>query len=788
MTSVNNKAKKGKRVLKASYRKAFIYLGITIGCLLLSYLIYVITYRPLLTETMADEIAYASFLSQHGSHSFAEGWTSTKPFFPLSTRFFLSFFIGNATHWKGAYLGAVSVVYLIYAVNYSFFAYSLKLKKLAYNIVLAIAGTALGLIGLLLTYRCNYLLSYLSIIFLIAGAISAAIRIKTSAGIKVAIINICILPIIALVIYTLVLKSKYDFTLASPFENLSKEYNKANAIDTLSGLADYLKTNNINAVYSYADVTNSIYVLSGGEVVSATVSDGADLYYENKPDRPQNLDSYVDENSTPFYLVCDTDSEYSSLPAFKYSQTSYQDDYYKVYSFPGIDFLNNEALHTDLDNLEYNEYNAVFLSSYDITTYSTELYNYYTGLESYVVQVPLGSDRNGMYSKYMFDLIFSHEDANPPLVFWGVDPYLIRQAYASEEEYLQAIDGMCSIIESHPDTNFVLTFPYYYIGHYSEYTDEDLQAMTDSYEIMYDKLSECDNADLEYPGAERWLYANPYVYRDDSDIALKSDGPSDKILSSLMASKYNMDKDTFTESLTKLTNAVKSGEDILPHTNLEDKTFLIFGDSIFGNYLDDTSIQNVVGDFGGAQIICKAVGGSNISYTGNAETDGYSFYVKTFYDPDSLVSEVEAQANPDNDLVVFIAFGLNDYFNAVPVDNSKDKYDISSFGGALRDTIEKVNDKFHPSQIVLVSAGFVGDKEQGRLPYQDGGKPLTDYQNKTKEVAEEYNCLLFDFKTDAGITQETFESMYSDDLIHYNEDGRLVAGINLMNFLKENLY
>ena len=105
---------------------------------------------------MLDELSFVRYLVLHGSHDFAEGWISTKPFVPLSTRYFLTYYYTDFSTWKDALLSSVSAVYAIFAVSYLFLVTSLHAKKIYTYIIASIPGVILAVIGLKATYDCAY--------------------------------------------------------------------------------------------------------------------------------------------------------------------------------------------------------------------------------------------------------------------------------------------------------------------------------------------------------------------------------------------------------------------------------------------------------------------------------------------------------------------------------------------------------------------------------------------------------------------------------------------------------
>ena len=132
------KSTSSKRRKKSGKENSNIYLSILFTLLffifpvlglLIPYLVFRSNFAPVLTQKMADELVFVKYLVDHNSHTFAEGWISTKPFVPLSTRFFLTYYLTDYSTWKDALLKSVTSVYLLFCASYLFFVTSLHAKK-----------------------------------------------------------------------------------------------------------------------------------------------------------------------------------------------------------------------------------------------------------------------------------------------------------------------------------------------------------------------------------------------------------------------------------------------------------------------------------------------------------------------------------------------------------------------------------------------------------------------------------------------------------------------------------
>lgn len=145
--------------------------------------------------------------------------------------------------------------------------------------------------------------------------------------------------------------------------------------------------------------------------------------------------------------------------------------------------------------------------------------------------------------------------------------------------------------------------------------------------------------------------------------------------------------------------------------------------------------------------------------------------------------EEHAKALADADVkfckIVFIEFGTNDYFEAVPLDDEKDKYNVNTYGGALRTVLENVQAGMPDARIVLIT-----------IPYNSvktNGPKLQEYVFKELEIASEYEVEVINNYELSGICEANY-SDYLYDGVHPNEKGIEVLSepiIDLINEMKE---
>ena len=102
--------------------------------------------------------------------------------------------------------------------------------------------------------------------------------------------------------------------------------------------------------------------------------------------------------------------------------------------------------------------------------------------------------------------------------------------------------------------------------------------------------------------------------------------------------------------------------------------------------------------------------------------------------------------------IVTIAYGSNDYTGDIPLDNQDNSHDVGSFAGAIRYSVEKLLGAYPHLKIFICGqvfrfwidskTGEVTNTSDTRL--NANGDKLTDFIEKTEEVAKEYHIPFID--------------------------------------------
>ena len=240
-------------------------------------------------------------------------------------------------------------------------------------------------------------------------------------------------------------------------------------------------------------------------------------------------------------------------------------------------------------------------------------------------------------------------------------------------------------------------------------------------------------------------------------------------------------------------------------------SMVVLGDSCFGNIRDDTSITAKLSEKLGIPVYNGAFGGtcaakrdaqSNLDYSldslslavlsasiaaddfGPQQTMRTQALASRYFD-----EAVDALEQVDFKTVdtVFFAYGTNDFYGGVPLDNEKDAYDTTTYGGALRTAIRNFRNCNPGVRIILVTPTYSAIYETHVTceEYDAGFGPLENYVKKLYQIAEEQQVELIDIYHDF-YPHETWEDIiiYTFDGMHPLETGREMIAERITTYLK----
>lgn len=241
-------------------------------------------------------------------------------------------------------------------------------------------------------------------------------------------------------------------------------------------------------------------------------------------------------------------------------------------------------------------------------------------------------------------------------------------------------------------------------------------------------------------------------------------------------------------------------------SDLERTTFpvVIMGDSIVGQNRDKSSVAGQLEDLLGKPVYNGAFGGTCLAMQGDVQ-DNYTSDMlnmvglsKAIAADDFgaqqtvrsrreitdyfgyVVDELECIDFNQVELLI-LAFGINDYHAAIPLDNAENPMDEYTFGGALRSILTTLKERYPDMKIVLATPTYAWyhSHELTCEEYNTGSVYLEDYVETEIAIAEEFDIEVVDLYHDV-YPHENWEDweIYTEDGIHPNEQGRaLLAGI-----------
>lgn len=250
--------------------------------------------------------------------------------------------------------------------------------------------------------------------------------------------------------------------------------------------------------------------------------------------------------------------------------------------------------------------------------------------------------------------------------------------------------------------------------------------------------------------------------------------------------------------------------------SLKDKVIVNFGDSIFGNFRAPEDISSYIAELTGAKTYNVGFGGCRMSVHSLPHFDKFCMYriadaitsrdftpqedafgfiprgeaLPTYFkDSFELLRSIDFSGVD----IATIAYGTNDFTAARPLEGAG-KYDFTSYGGALRYSLERIMKAYPNMTLVLCSQTYrfwrnketgavIGDSDDRAM---ESGLYLPEFAEKTREIADEYGLYYIDNYYGSGINKETRDLCFSEtDGTHPIPYGRRLIAENIaQNLIK----
>lgn len=243
---------------------------------------------------------------------------------------------------------------------------------------------------------------------------------------------------------------------------------------------------------------------------------------------------------------------------------------------------------------------------------------------------------------------------------------------------------------------------------------------------------------------------------------------------------------------------------------------LFLGDSIVGQYRDETSIPALTAQELGVTAVNGAFGGTTMSQQNRESRDAYyrdglafpqlaraiaaqdfgvqqtirtKDYVTMHFG--SIVDELDT-VDFSGVKTVIITYGMNDYTTGSPIGNPGDPEDPYTLVGAMRTGIHFLQQGYPELRIIFVSPTYcwflntMGSTDDTCETSDYGGGYLEEYVEAERQVAQECGVEFLDLYHDYYPHEEYSDwSLYTEDGMHPNEAGRQKIAETLAAYLRE---
>lgn len=429
-------------------------------------------------------------------------------------------------------------------------------------------------------------------------------------------------------------------------------------------------------------------------------------------------------------------------------------------------FRSTAVRRSDFKRIDSETYDTVFLSMYPVDNYRDEYYTHYRGM-TVLKSDYLIPDLSSL-QQYMKRIAESGNTVTT--VYLGVRPDRIT----AEE--------VASLVASCPSAVFEVIPSYPSAEYWKRLSASEYERVLTTYCDFLPAISKAGIHTYFFSAAE-WLITNSVLYTDEFRLA--DDAAEFVMTHSDCFGGYQLTSENageYTAALRQLTAAQRSAAS---WPDLSDTAIVFFGDSLFGNYLDGTSIPGAVHGLTGAAVYNCGYGGNPAAM--NEETViTLPGIAAAFARQDLTVLPADAQvhagvaeyiANPPQapKLCFVISYGINDYLNGQPL-TSEDPYDITTYIGAVRTAVSCLQENYADARILLCTPVYT-PRPCGRndLCLQDYADALISLAGELDvDILDNYRCL--------GIDRTTCND-YLPDQLHPNEEGRFLFAREIINAL-----
>ena len=375
------------------------------------------------------------------------------------------------------------------------------------------------------------------------------------------------------------------------------------------------------------------------------------------------------------------------------------------------------------------------------------------------------------------------KDEYPSRLLLGLDPYAIYlQSCSNDNLYRENLEFITDIANNHPYTLIYVYLPEDNAAKWNSLSPEEKEKARISYIMMTRLFTEFPNIWVYYHSSDEWILFSESIRSGTANGAIRED-----VIDHLMVSDisdlditYMLNSSNVNETIDDvITLSGKYDETRLSYADLSDKKVVFLGDSVIGNYRNETSIPAFFADMTGAETYNLGIGGISGTgindpsttlgtafafITGNTSLDEFDRKCRGMasYNSFRLVGN-DIRGTDGSGYIFVIEYGLNDYFNGVSV---------NEFSDSMKDAVRYIKNAYPEARILMLSPGYVGAFNNGTTINSDEGSVLSEYRTAVEEIANSCHCDLLSLTDDFGFTQDEIYSYLLADAVHYSEIGR----------------
>lgn len=418
----------------------------------------------------------------------------------------------------------------------------------------------------------------------------------------------------------------------------------------------------------------------------------------------------------------------------------------------------------DFRRLQQESYQGIFVSMYAPEAFPEDIYLTYMGYDAISCSHRIASFSD--LAVYLDKAFSSGNEVSH--VFLLLDPLRLWNSSLHNNDlfYTSLDEDLLSYVDTYSGAEFSILFSCPSLEYWQAHSNGDPETYQNLVRVLAAPLAARENVSLYFPGGEEWLIANPDAY--DTPLELNDTAARSVMLLVLSGALQYRDTENYS-SLDHFDSLLrKHFDNPASYPDLSDYDIVFFGDSVFGNYHDFTSIPSVIQALTKAVTYNLAIGGSSAT---QISTDDNSFpsVVQRFLVEDSVPLPA------DRKLCFVINYGLNDYFSG---------YSVEEYCNGLQAGVRSLQDTYPDARILIVSSNFITAFGNGTDHNNAFDEELADYITAAEETASAMNVDFFNVNTVLQWDAKNAAG-YLVDAVHPNEEGRFLFGTAIIKALEE---